>query len=310
MLKCKQCGFENSIGIIFCQRCLSNLRNSTSFDIAMDDFLTEGDQDAFEILEEAKPIFSILYSTLIKFRLRNLTEKMSKITKKSTFYKKIGMLNIECGDILSLDRLPDIHMTDLRQKNAFTTEINSKPVIIIDSSLINYLSHDEMRSLIGHEMGHIKCHHLLYHSIAELLEQGLEFSTSLMGFRLLSIPLKLALKAWHRESEFSADRASLIVTDNLNSIASMFTKIVENPNTVQFKTNLNSFFEILSNHPTHLNRLNTLKDFSDSTQYLKIKKKLQQRRIFEKAFINKCRFCGEVKNIEDIICPNCNKSLV
>jgi len=276
----------------------------------MDDFLIEGDKDAFEILEEAKPIFSILYSTFIKFRLRNLTEKMSKTTEKSTFYKEIGMLNIECSDILSLDSLPDIHVTDLGQKNAFTTEINSKPVIIIDSSLINYLSEDEMRSLIGHEMGHIKCHHLLYHSIAELLEQGLEFSTSLMGFRLLSIPLRLALKAWHRESEFSADRASLIVTDNLNSIASMFTKIVENLNTIQFKTNLDSFLEILNNHPTHLNRLNALKNFSDSTQYLKIKKKLQQRRIFEKAFINKCRFCGEVKNIEDVICPNCNKSLV
>jgi len=276
----------------------------------MDDFLIEGDKDAFEILEEAKPIFSILYSTFIKFRLRNLTEKMSKTTEKSTFYKEIGMLNIECSDILSLDSLPDIHVTDLGQKNAFTTEINSKPVIIIDSSLINYLSEDEMRSLIGHEMGHIKCHHLLYHSIAELLEQGLEFSTSLMGFRLLSIPLRLALKAWHRESEFSADRASLIVTDNLNSIASMFTKIVENLNTIQFKTNLDSFLEILNNHPTHLNRLNALKNFSDSTQYLKIKKKLQQRRIFEKAFINKCRFCGEVKKIEDVICPNCNKSLV
>jgi len=276
----------------------------------MDDFLTEGDKDAFEILEETKPIFNLLYSTFIKSRLRNLTEKISKTTKKSTFYEKIRMLNIECGDILSLDRLPDIYVTDLGQKNAFTTEINSKANIIIDSSLINYLSDDEMRSLIGHEMGHIKCHHLLYHSIAELLEQGLEFSTSLMGFRLLSIPLRLALKAWHRESEFSADRASLIVTDNLNSVASMFTKIVKNPNTIQFKTNLNSFFEILSNHPTHLNRLNALKDFADSTQYLKIKKKLQQRRIFEKAFINKCRFCDGVKNIEDIICPNCNKSLV
>ncbi len=276
----------------------------------MDDFLTEGDKDAFEILEEAKPIFNILYSTFIKFRLRNLTEKMSKMSEKSTFYEEIGMLNIECGDILSLNRLPDIYVTDLRQKNAFTTEINSEPVIIIDSSLINYLSKDEMRSLIGHEMGHIKCHHLLYHSIAELLEQGLEFSTSLMGFRLLSIPLKLALKAWHRESEFSADRASLIVTDNLNSIGSMFTKMVENPNTNQFKTNLDSFIEILNNHPNHLNRLNALKEFSDSTQYLKIKKKLQQRRIFEKAFINKCRFCGKVKNIEDVICPNCNKSLV
>jgi hypothetical protein len=90
----------------------------------------------------------------------------------------------------------------------------------------------------------------------------------------------------------------------------MFNKMVEYPNTIQSNTNLDSFLEILNNHPTHLNRLNALKDFSDSTQYLKIKKKLQQRRFFEKALTNKCKFCGEAKNTEDVICPNCNKSLV
>jgi hypothetical protein len=54
----------------------------------------------------------------------------------------------------------------------------------------------------GHEMGHIKSRHLLYHSLAETLAGGIGISASLIGpeINLISMPMRLALLAWQRES--------------------------------------------------------------------------------------------------------------
>jgi predicted Zn-dependent protease len=119
--------------------------------------------------------------------------------------------------------------------------------------------------------------------------------------------MRLALKAWHRESEFSADRASLIVANDLKSIASMFIKLIGDQ--MNMPSNLNSLFEILSTHPTHHNRIKELKNFENSIEFVNIKKKLELRNILERAFIRNCRFCGSQKSIDEIFCPNCGRSL-
>ena len=46
--------------------------------------------------------------------------------------------------------------------NAFTTGID-KPIIVLNSSMINALTDDELLFTIGHELGHIKSGHMLYH---------------------------------------------------------------------------------------------------------------------------------------------------
>ncbi len=304
---CRHCGFENSTQKLFCEKCKLCLRQSTNFDLTIEDFVTDGDKEAFEILEETGPLLHLLHSTVIKPRLKKTVNSLSKIAQPIKLHNKIESLNEECADIMSLDSLPEVRLGDIGQKNAFTTEIDSKAIIIIDQSL-NYLSENELRCLLGHEMGHIKGRHLFYHSVAELLERGVEFSGSLIGMRLFSIPMRLALMSWHRESELSADRASLIVTDDLNVVASMFVKIVGGP-IVDTNTTLNSLLEVLSTHPTHFNRMDSLREFANSDEYFEIRKKMRRRKILERAFDNACRFCGASKSVEAVFCPNCGRSL-
>ena len=304
---CKKCGHENDSNSLFCRNCSSSLRQRTSYDISAEDFIFEGDRDTFEILESTGLLYHILNTTIIKPRLTNLIEKLLKGTKKLESDNKFRRLIEECADVLSLECLPEVRLGELGQKNAFTTGVDEQNIIIIDKALAYALSYDEMRSLLGHEMGHIKSRHLMYHSIAEILERGIEFSSSLIGMSVISIPMRLALKAWHRESEFSADRASLIVANDLKSIASMFIKLIDDQ--MSATSNLNSLFEILSTHPTHHNRIKELKDFEDSIEFADIKKKLELRNILGRAFIRNCRFCGSQKSIDEVFCPNCGRSL-
>ena len=307
---CNQCGIENRAEKLFCEQCASNLGLATSFDLTVKDFVTDGDQEAFEMLEETGPLLHLLHSTVVKPKLKKVVDRLLRNTKSSKSNETIGLLAEECADILGLNSLPDVRVGDIGQKNAFTTESDSKAIIIIDQSLIHYLSDNELSSLLGHEMGHIKSRHLMYHSIAELLERGIEFSTSLTGIRLLSIPLRLALMSWHRESELSADRASLIVTDDLGSIASMFAKIVGGYREIMDSdTILNSLLEVFNTHPVHLNRIKALREFANSPEYAKVRKKIRRKKMLKKAFDKTCRFCGASKLIEEIFCPGCGRSL-
>ena len=77
--------------------------------------------------------------------------------------------------------------------------------MVLTSGLFDYLDSDEIDSVIAHECGHIVCHHVLYHTIAEFLRTGV---TGLIGD--LAEPLKLAVYYWARKSELSADRAAAL----------------------------------------------------------------------------------------------------
>ncbi len=160
-------------------------------------------------------------------------------------------------------------------------------------------------------MGHIKSRHLKYHAVAEQLERGIAFSGSIIGMNLISMPVRMALMSWHRESEISADRASLISAGELSSTISMFLKILgKNEQRIDSDSTISSIFEVMQTHPNHSKRIKALQDFSISENYNSIKKKLERRKTFENAFRDTCRFCGSSKEIEEIFCPSCGKSLI
>lgn len=71
------------------------------------------------------------------------------------------------------------------------------------------MTEEELDVVIAHECGHILCHHVLYHSIAHYVMDGLD-SLGVLGS--LGAPLQYAILYWERKSELSCDRAASIVT--------------------------------------------------------------------------------------------------
>lgn len=100
---------------------------------------------------------------------------------------------------------PDVYLRMSPYPNAWTygdTHIS----ITLTSALFEYLDDDEIDSVIAHECGHIVCHHVLYHTLANLVCDRI---TGL--FSSISTPLRLAISYWERKSELSADRVAALV---------------------------------------------------------------------------------------------------
>jgi len=275
--------------------------------LSVKDFVTEADERALQILKTTGPLLNILYSTVVEPRLRNLTAGIAEKTGKN---QRIESIATECADTLSLDYRPRVHLGNFRRPNALTTGTESNAAIVVDRQLAEQLSDSEVRALLGHEMGHIKSRHLMYHSVAELLERGISFSGSLAGIGLISVPLRLALLSWHRESEFSADRAGLIAAGSLDSAVSMFVKIVgELDEGFDPGSDLATILGAFQGHPQHLSRLKAMREFAGSAAYSEVRRKFDQRKMLENAFSETCKYCGASKPLEEVFCPSCQRAL-
>jgi Zn-dependent protease with chaperone function len=159
---------------------------------------------------------------------------------------------------------------------------------------------------------------MLYHTVAETLGGGIGVSASFFGLSIVSVPVRLALLSWHRESEVTADRGSLLVVNDIDVMKSLMTKLATwssggalaygQLDIEREKTNmLESASELLSTHPLYVNRFRLLKKFHESEQFLKTRQKIETRRRLLRALIPVCRFCGARKAIEHLFCPACER---
>ena len=99
-----------------------------------------------------------------------------------------------------------------------------KPFIVFHSGMIEILDEDERRAVLAHEVGHIMSGHPTYTTLAViLLTIGIANLPFLAGLALL--PFELALLEWYRKSEFSADRAALLGTQDIKKAQSVNLKL-------------------------------------------------------------------------------------
>jgi len=99
--------------------------------------------------------------------------------------------------------------------NAFSSGVE-KPFIVVNSLLVERLTDEELLSVIAHEAGHIHSQHMLYRAAALILVLLARYAliagpvTAGMS-ALLTLTVQAALLNWYHKSEFSADRAALLV---------------------------------------------------------------------------------------------------
>ncbi len=145
---------------------------------------------------------------------------------------RIYNLFVEAASILDMP-VPEVYLDTQHQVNAFAFGMKRYTVTVY-SGLIDLLEEEELLAVIGHELSHIKCEHMLYKSLTEILSKfGVEFLSRMLGVggNLLSLPLLAALAAWSRKAELSCDRAALLVTQNPEVVARTLTKLGGSPGT-------------------------------------------------------------------------------
>ena len=308
---CPKCVTTNVKERLYCGRCSSILEPRTSYWLQVEDFQTTADRDALGLVKSTGVLPHLLNQFLGRPRAKKQLDIISREGTLLDRFEDLSAVMRECAYALCLERLPSAYVIrGTGPPNAFTFGDDAAPIIVVDGRLVQAMGADELRCLFGHEMGHIKSKHLLYHSLAEMLTQGVGISASLAGFELVSTPMRMALLAWQRESEFSADRAALIASGNPNHVASMFAILGGISNrSISSNTSLaESIVKIFSSHPILNERVNSVFRFSNSAEYKGIVEKLNKRRMFSDAFTSFCRFCGSQKSIEALFCPKCKKS--
>src|SRR5258708_7097417 len=115
-----------------------------------------------------------------------------------------------------------------------------KPFIVINSGALKLLDDDEMRTLLGHEVGHVMSGHALYVTILILI---LNFSFTTLPFLagIALLPIRIALLEWFRKSELSSDRAGLLAAQDANAAMRMYLKMAGGGDMKQM--DLNAFLE-------------------------------------------------------------------
>lgn len=138
--------------------------------------------------------------------------------------------------------VPELYVTNNPFPNAFAGGVE-RPYITLRSSIIDTMSDEQLYHLIGHELGHIKANHVLYFSIAFLLYPLLD----ILGRRTMgasdvaTYALTMALYEWSRQAEFSADRAGLLVSQNIDTSLDAMIALTAGPSRLRDELNRDAF---------------------------------------------------------------------
>mmetsp|Transcript_7241 Transcript_7241/g.15753 ORF Transcript_7241/g.15753 Transcript_7241/m.15753 type:complete len:302 (-) Transcript_7241:248-1153(-) len=129
----------------------------------------------------------------------------------------------DASRVLDMELVPELYVQSSSQANAFTLALqsgdNKPPIVVVTSALLDRCNDDEVKAIIGHELGHLKCSHSLYLTLGGLV------SSPLRGIPLLGSQAEQLLQQWRLAAEYSCDRAALLVAQDVNVVAGAMLKL-------------------------------------------------------------------------------------
>jgi Zn-dependent protease with chaperone function/RNA polymerase subunit RPABC4/transcription elongation factor Spt4 len=243
-------------------------------------------------------------------------------------------------DLPDLPDLPEIYVSSQYVINAVAFGVKQYQITLY-AGLIDFLTEEELLAVIGHELGHIKCQHMLYKTMAYILRYlGVEVLYSLLPAgtgMLAAIPLQLAILHWERMAEFSCDRAALLVVQDPQVVASALSKLAGGSQKILPEINLDEVLQqaqeydeseeqllekimkinmlLLQTHPFPIVRAKEIMEWSESEQYQAILQGDYVRHVSSPALLVSepvgriCPKCGQLGQIDAATCLACGSSM-
>lgn len=160
-------------------------------------------------------VFKTLSGLLPERSLRLLFLSDSVRVSDAQFVHLNDMLRDACY-ILDLEKVPPMYVNQDPQPNAMCIGLD-EPIIVVTTGLVELLDEEEMRAVIGHEVGHALSGHAVYRTILLFLTSiALKVAWIPLG-NVAIMAIVTALREWFRKSELSADRAGLLVGQDLQA---------------------------------------------------------------------------------------------
>lgn len=203
---------------------------------------------------------------------RQILKRAYLVTKDSL--PEVQVLSQQCAERLRVKNYK-LYVLKRHELNAYTFGISDPRVVVVYSDLLKVMDADELRFIIGHELGHIGLNHA-------------RINTLLGGMAGVPVPysaaltLTFAFRWWNRACEFSADRAGLLACRDLKKATSALVKLVAGDVRTSAEMEralalinaeddspLNVLASSLSTHPMIVNRIKELRKFAASSAYKK-----------------------------------------
>lgn len=126
-------------------------------------------------------------------------------------YPRVHRLFAEAATVLDIAELPELYVQNDRSINGMCVGMG-KPFLVINSGAVELLDDEELRYLLGHELGHLVSGHAVYRTMAEVLTAWAVRISWLPVGSIVLRAIVAGLHEWWRKAELSADRAGLLAS--------------------------------------------------------------------------------------------------
>jgi Zn-dependent protease with chaperone function len=167
--------------------------------------------------------------------------------------------------------------------NAYTFGLFSPKVVVLHSALSQVMDADELRFVLGHELGHVRLGHTWLNSlVGGMAGIPSPFAASAM--------LAVAFLWWNRACEYSADRAGLLACAKPHKAISALVKLAAGVGAgtradleralrhieAEDDHALANLSEALSTHPMMVRRIEELRRYATSAEYRRLQARMER----------------------------------
>ncbi len=154
---------------------------------------------------------------------------------------ELHQLLVEAAEVLDVEA-PQLYVRQHPVPNAYTFAMRGRQAfVVLHTSLIELLTPEETQAVIAHELGHLKCEHGVYLTLANLITLAVGQVPN--WGTLVAQSLQAQMLEWLRCAEFSCDRAALLATQNPRTVMSVLMKLAGGSPTLSPQLNLDAFLE-------------------------------------------------------------------
>jgi Zn-dependent protease with chaperone function len=168
--------------------------------------------------------------------------------------------------------------------NAYTFGLTEPQVLVVYAGVFRIMDEDELRFIIGHELGHVRLGHTWLNSLVGGM-------AGIPSPYLAAAVLYFSFRWWNRACEYSADRAGLLACGKPEKAASALIKLTGGASVMRSAQGLqqalhqieaeddgweNNLRAMLSTHPLIIRRLDALRQFAASPEYHRLQDQINR----------------------------------
>jgi len=229
------------------------------------DYGYSADYELRKKLDSIPHLYSIAEKICATYTSRHTQEiNRQGIAASPSQFPEIYRIGCDCAKTLGIG-VPNIYIINDINLQAYTYSVDdTEPIVVLSSGLAERFTEGELRHIIGHECGHVHNRHGVYNTLVSIIAQiGLGAASSGIASHLAGLLTQttlLALNAWSRASEVTADRAGMICCENKEDCYTSLAKLAYGGMLGEHKIDFNELRKQLEMQQSNITQLSEVID--------------------------------------------------